>query len=158
MITFWCAGLPGLAPKMRFSILKHIMNSNGYTIEPPRPYHTNRTARNAVSRFFRGFGRTFFAVLRAGRHCRIRPGLLHTDGMETNGHRRLRRFLMTSELTCVQLAQLAGVDPNQLYHLTSGRRRASLELAVRLEEATRGAVDVSSWIEAAPLPCESGTG
>lgn len=52
-------------------------------------------------------------------------------------------------MTGAQLAQLSGLAPMQLYHILRGRRRASLEVAVRLQDATRGAVKVRSWIEAA---------
>ena len=71
----------------------------------------------------------------------------YTGGM-TNGHQRLRDFLRRSELNTSQLARLAQLTPMQLYHLLSERRRASLDVAVRLEDATRGAVPIRSWVEA----------
>ena len=67
--------------------------------------------------------------------------------IHTEGHRHLKAFLRRSELTGAQLAQLSGLQPMQLYHILHGRRRASLEVAVRLADATRGAVPVRSWIE-----------
>ena len=66
--------------------------------------------------------------------------------METQGHRRLRRFLKTSGLTPGQLCKIAGLSPPQLSHLLMGRRRASLEVAVKLQKATRRAVPCESWV------------
>lgn len=67
--------------------------------------------------------------------------------MDTMGHRRLRSFLRRSELSAAQLAKLAGLSPAQVSHLMVGRRRASLDVAVRLQRATRGAVPCESWTE-----------
>lgn len=64
----------------------------------------------------------------------------------TNGTRRLCKFLRDADLTGAQLAQMSGLEPMQIYHLTNGRRRASLLVAVRLEKATRGAVPAESWL------------
>ena len=67
----------------------------------------------------------------------------------TRGHKTLLRFLKKSELTPSQLAQLAGISQMQISHLIQGRRRASLEVAVALEQATLGAVTARSWTETA---------
>ena len=76
----------------------------------------------------------------------LRP--CYTDGMaRTKGSRRLCEFLRRAELTGAQLAQMSGLEPMQIYHLTNGRRRASLLVAVRLEKATRGAVPAESWLQ-----------
>ena len=74
----------------------------------------------------------------------------HDDGytwrMDTEGHRRLKQFLGRAELNGAQLAKLAGLRPMQVYHLTRGRRRPSLDVACRLEAATHGAVPCAAWI------------
>jgi len=69
--------------------------------------------------------------------------------METRGHKQLKAFMRRSELRGFELARLAGLTSMQVYHLINGRRRASLEVAIRLQDATRGAVQIRSWIEAA---------
>lgn len=76
--------------------------------------------------------------------------------MNTNGHERLEDFLHRSELTGVQLAKLAGMTPMQVYHLIARRRRASLDVAVRLEDASCGAIPVRSWVERASRSCNKG--
>lgn len=68
---------------------------------------------------------------------------------ETRGHRKLARFLKKAELSKADLAKLAGLKPMQIYHLTVGRRRASLDVAVALEKASRGAIDAKSWTQPA---------
>jgi len=65
----------------------------------------------------------------------------------TIGHERLRRFLGQTQLNISELARLADCTPLQISHLLAGRRRASLDLAVRIDKATNGAVDVYSWCQ-----------
>lgn len=67
----------------------------------------------------------------------------------TLGQQKLVDFLRDSNLTGAQLAQISDLDPMQIYHLTRGRRRASLLVAVRLREATRGAIPIESWLQVA---------
>lgn len=80
-------------------------------------------------------------------HC---FGVRYTRRMgTTRGHNELAGWLKRAELTGAQLAQLSGLAPMQIYHILSGRRRASLEVAVRIDEATRGAVPCRLWLEPA---------
>lgn len=65
--------------------------------------------------------------------------------MRTRGHQRLRRFLTKSELRPYQLARLAGISQMQLSHLITERRRPSLDVAIALDEASRGAIPPQSW-------------
>lgn len=69
--------------------------------------------------------------------------------METVGHVEMRRYLAAKGISGPQLAQLAGLSPMQIAHLTKGRRRASLAVAIALEFATRGAVKPRAWLEPA---------
>jgi len=67
--------------------------------------------------------------------------------METRGHQEIRLYLADKGLTGPKLAELAGLTPMQVAHLLKGRRRASLEVAVALEFATKGAVRPRDWVE-----------
>lgn len=78
-------------------------------------------------------------------HCITCHARLYHWYMETRGHRRLRLFLQKTELTINQLAILAEISPQQIYHLTEGRRRASLDVAAALERATNGAIKATYW-------------
>jgi plasmid maintenance system antidote protein VapI len=62
---------------------------------------------------------------------------------ETVGHRKLRRFL--KKTTAAELAKLTGLTPMQISHLVCGRRKASLDVAVRLEKASKGKIAAKSW-------------
>lgn len=65
------------------------------------------------------------------------------------GNKLLVDWLRWSGLQGKELAQMCGIDPVQIYHLTAGRRKASIAVAIRLRDATRGAIPIESWVEAA---------
>ncbi len=59
--------------------------------------------------------------------------------------------ILRSGKTRTQFADELGIGRPFLSMLESGRKRPSLELAVRIERLTAGGVPASSWIEE-PLP------
>jgi hypothetical protein len=71
----------------------------------------------------------------------------HTCRMETAGHIRTRRYLRQHRMTGAELAERAELAPMQIYHLLCGRRRASLGVAVALEQATGGAILPRHWVQ-----------
>lgn len=75
--------------------------------------------------------------------------IVHTYGMKTKGHEQLVRYILKTKLTAAQLASRAGLHYMQVRHLVHGRRRASLDVAMALESATRGAVSAKAWTEVA---------
>lgn len=67
----------------------------------------------------------------------------------TVAHIEMKRYLETHSMNGSGLAQQAGLSSMQVAHLLKGRRRASLEVAVALELATRGAVTPRAWTQPA---------
>jgi plasmid maintenance system antidote protein VapI len=64
---------------------------------------------------------------------------------------RLARHLATAKLEQKDFAEAVEIGPDFLSHLLRGRKRPSLDTAVRIEEASDGAVPTKSWtIEAEP--------
>lgn len=60
--------------------------------------------------------------------------------------------IIRSGKTRAQFAAELGIGRPFLSLLESGRKRPSLELAVRIERLTAGHVPAASWIEDLPLP------
>lgn len=57
----------------------------------------------------------------------------------------LSDYLKKTGITQVELAKTIGVAQGQVSDWASGVRRPGLDHALRLEEATRGAVPAKSW-------------
>jgi plasmid maintenance system antidote protein VapI len=57
----------------------------------------------------------------------------------------LKRYLKVSRTTFSALAEAAGLDTGQMSRCLAGKRGLSIACAVALEQATDGAVPVSSW-------------
>jgi DNA-binding transcriptional regulator YdaS (Cro superfamily) len=57
----------------------------------------------------------------------------------------LARFLSESGTSAGAFARLVKADRSQIYRCASGERGPSIELAVEIERATKGAVPVESW-------------
>lgn len=62
--------------------------------------------------------------------------------------RKFRAYIDASADPQRTIAGRLGISSGHLGDLLSGRRTPGLELAVRIEAATDGAVPVSSWFEA----------
>lgn len=60
----------------------------------------------------------------------------------------LARYLASNDLSPAAFGQLVGADRQQIWRLANGARGPSVDLAVRIEEATDGAVPVESWAKA----------
>lgn len=54
-----------------------------------------------------------------------------------------------------QFASALGIGRPFLSHLESGKKRPSLELAIRIERLTNGAVPAASWVPEAELPASN---
>ncbi len=66
---------------------------------------------------------------------------------------KLRDHLTQSRISQVTFADLIGVRQATVSRLCSGEQVPSLELAVRIERETKGAVPANSWVpEPAPAP------
>lgn len=64
-------------------------------------------------------------------------------------------YLSTTGTKQTQLAEVLGVSRSYLSQLVGGTKSPSLELAVRIERATDGAVPVASWVpDIPPTPAE----
>mgnify|MGYP001565474115 CR=1 FL=1 len=57
----------------------------------------------------------------------------------------LAAWIKGSGLTLTQTAKLIGCSVQHVSNLIHGHNRPSLETAVAIEQATRGAVSVASW-------------
>ncbi len=78
-------------------------------------------------------------------------GILAQMNHRTRGHVLLRSYIQTTTgMTEAQLARDAEVTPMQISHLMSGRRRASLEVAVALERASQGIIESAAWMDELP--------
>lgn len=65
----------------------------------------------------------------------------------TDGPKRLARYFRTpGALSAPDLAKSIGADRAQVWRWLRGERGPGLELALALQEATKGAVPASSWI------------
>lgn len=58
----------------------------------------------------------------------------------------LKQTIQESSLTPAQWAIRLGISRPHMSTLMSGKRKPSLDLAVRIERATNGAVPAESWI------------
>ena len=59
----------------------------------------------------------------------------------------MRKFLIENKLTQREAAAILGISRPHLSQVVSGSKRPSLDLAVRIERLTDGAVPVSSWVD-----------
>ncbi len=64
----------------------------------------------------------------------------------------LRAYADTLDGKQDDLAKVFGISQPHLSLLMAGKKRPSLELAIRIEQLTEGAVPVSSWIVNEPNP------
>jgi transcriptional regulator with XRE-family HTH domain len=64
----------------------------------------------------------------------------------------LRQFIRNSGLTQTQWAERFGVTSSYLSVLLQGGRKPSLQLAVRIERETDGAVPATSWVAPCAAP------
>ena len=62
--------------------------------------------------------------------------------MKTNA---LAKYLSDVKLTYTEFGAQVGADRTQIWRLVKGLRGPSVELAVSIERATKGAVPVESW-------------
>lgn len=60
----------------------------------------------------------------------------------------LKQHLTSTGQSQRDFAAQIGIDPSYLSLLVSGKKRPSLEVAVRIETATSGAVTCASWFPA----------
>lgn len=58
---------------------------------------------------------------------------------------KLRKYIASRGLTQAQFAELVGCTPAMICRLLNGSKRPSLQLAIRIEEATRGRVPPRAW-------------
>lgn len=58
---------------------------------------------------------------------------------------RLQKYLKTNGMRQVELARRLGLSNGYLHNLLRGNRRPSLDMALRIERATDGAVPVQAW-------------
>lgn len=64
----------------------------------------------------------------------------------------LRTFLVQTRTKQAELAKRVGVSCGYMSELVKGDKTPGLELAVRIEDATGGAVPARSWVAPLPLP------
>ncbi len=57
----------------------------------------------------------------------------------------LKEYLTREGMLQRAFAERVAIDPSTLSQMISGRRKPSLELAFKIEEATRGKVKASVW-------------
>ncbi len=62
--------------------------------------------------------------------------------MKTNA---LAKYLAEHSLTYTAFAVLVGADRQRVWRLAKGDRGPSVDLAIRIERATKGAVPIESW-------------
>lgn len=58
----------------------------------------------------------------------------------------LREFLKQERLTQAEFGKLVGIDRFRVCHILAGDTKPGLDLALRIEKATRGIVRVESWV------------
>ena len=63
---------------------------------------------------------------------------------------QLRAYLAQNSIRQSVLAETLGVSNGYMSQIINGDKRPSLDLAVKIEDATGGAVTARSWV--APLP------
>ena len=61
------------------------------------------------------------------------------------GAKLLHKWLQSRTVT--EWAQTVGITDSYACHLRKGRKRPSIEVALRIERATEGAVPVAAWAE-----------
>ena len=54
-------------------------------------------------------------------------------------------YLADQKLTAGEFAKRVNADRSQIYRCASGKRGPSVELAIAIEKATKGAVPVEAW-------------
>jgi DNA-binding transcriptional regulator YdaS (Cro superfamily) len=67
---------------------------------------------------------------------------------------KLTEYLATPDQNASILAALVGCETSTITRLAKGERRASADLAVRIEKATLGKVTVHDLVETAPLTAD----
>lgn len=65
--------------------------------------------------------------------------------METLGHRRLDSYL--KDKSAASLARAASLSEVQISHLVRRRRKASFEVAHKIEKATDGFIQAEDWLK-----------
>ena len=71
--------------------------------------------------------------------------------MYTWGMNRLKQYLVDADMTQERFAGLVGVKQSVVSRLASGAAHPSPELALRIEDATEGAVKLHDWPRFADL-------
>lgn len=64
---------------------------------------------------------------------------------------RLAAYLKRSRRTYAEFARAVDADRSQIYRCAKSLRRPGLELALRIERESGGAVPASSWAEPSPV-------
>jgi plasmid maintenance system antidote protein VapI len=59
------------------------------------------------------------------------------------GRERLRQWIDRSKVNQLEAAEIIDIDPTQLSHILTGRRRPGLDTAVKIERAT--GIAVEAW-------------
>ena len=59
----------------------------------------------------------------------------------------LTEYLSDQSLKPTQFATSLGVEPSTIIRMVNGERRPSLDMALRIEEATEGKVTTRDWPE-----------
>lgn len=70
----------------------------------------------------------------------------------------LHDYLIKAAYTQKRFADAVGVDQSVISKLSRGRTSPGLDLAVKIERATGGAVPASSWVEIDPVRMKSSQG
>lgn len=65
---------------------------------------------------------------------------------------QLSQYLRTNQIRQQTFAELVGVTQGVVSRLVGGSVKPSLELAVRIDRATAGAVPVHAWVDVAKSP------
>lgn len=63
------------------------------------------------------------------------------------GREKLIKYLQDNEIAQADFARGAGLTRQQINHLVTGFRRATLQTAIAIEKATKGVVWMSDWLE-----------
>jgi plasmid maintenance system antidote protein VapI len=92
---------------------------------------------------------TLDACVRGGKDAQMEPRRPpRRPGRPRMGDTALSRWLDTSGRDRDALANTLGISRSYLDRLCAGRARPSLALALRLDQATFGAVPATSWVAA----------
>lgn len=70
-----------------------------------------------------------------------------TQNQEPDGPTALQTYLDANKFTAHGWALANGIDPSTVNKLLNGKQGASLELAVRIEDATGGEVPARLWVK-----------